>query len=95
MVNLRDIPIVGSIIGLGASALDLLLNGGALLFSVIDGLLIAIIGSPASLVSLLSVVERLASRIGLPTGIIETLLTLALTVLATVYALRFIERIKS
>jgi hypothetical protein len=94
MVDLRDIPIVGSLIGLGASALDLLLNGGALLLGLIDGLLVAIIGSPASLVSLLSVIERLASRIGLPTGTIELALTLALAVLATIYALRFVERIR-
>jgi hypothetical protein len=95
MVDLEDVPLLGTVVATGGSALDLVLHGGTWIVSIIDGLLLAIVGSPASLVSLLSITERLTARLGIPSGLIETLLTMSLTVMFVIYTLRFINRIKN
>lgn len=88
-MDLSELPLVGGLFSVGAVAGDLVFYGGELFVSLI----VFALFEPSSWVSIVLYLQTLASRVvWLPEGHIETLAILALVVVITVSAARFLNR---
>jgi hypothetical protein len=88
--DLSELPIIGQFVAAWAAALDLLLNSGEIVLS----LLAWVITHVGSLLPVLSVLNRLGERLpALPT-VPGWVITLALAALLTTSLLRLIKKLK-
>ncbi|WP_336331130.1 hypothetical protein [Haloarcula sp. CGMCC 1.2071] len=82
MVDIEDIPIIGRVLSYGALALDIGLQSGEFVLSLLDAVLSIALGSPETVVSLVLTLNRLSDMVEwLPTALIQQVVTVALVAL--------------
>lgn len=91
MGDLSDVPLVGQALAVLGSGLDLMLNGG----EIVLGLITWIVTHAASILPVLSVLNRLGERIPTLPTVPGWVISLALAALLTTYTLRLIASQKS
>lgn len=87
-MDLEDVPILGAVIGSGGVLLDLILNSGELVLS----LLAVVVMDPGALLGIVSTLNRLAPRLDfLPEGVLGEVATALLVAVFVMSVVRFIN----
>lgn len=94
MDSLRDVPVVGTVLGAGSALVDVVLNGGEFILLVLMWLVDAVLGHPDILLTILFQLDKLGGRVPwVPGGIVDQILTVLLVASLVLTVLKYGERL--
>ena len=90
---LRDIPILGRLIGVIGVGVDLLFHGGETILALVGAVMQIVLTSPESIVSVVMTLNRLENYAGwLPEDLVNNLMTAVLVIALAVSVVRILEK---